>query len=327
MINDAKYNKIELQRIQCPQHAARVSESLAEGFEDYFAEYISAAPVRHEQFLKKLKNYRSNIAISPEERLQERFAEAVKLFTKNRENDYDGLLDAEALGEYAHDVKQFVHDFLLLPLINNARHAPLETMEKWQMKLSQSARKNPKAFFDVVRGVSEFADTFGQHHSWESLRIQTDPALLPFDAFSTPHPEEQSAQPRPILGIPGVVGPGITSMLMYYRNPELLPARSRFALAAMHFLSEQGRFGLESNEFIIWNTHTNNCSTNYLYPYSVFYFHAVRLADLLQDAVDSLGVEFPTNFRMVLLEDFFKFVSNKNQEEIDSWIEGAPYYE
>ena len=99
----------------------------------------------------------------------------------------------------------------------------------------------------------------------------------------------------------------------------MLGWRSRFALAGLHFLSGGYTGGFESSEFVLWDPKRGACFADYTYPYELFHFHAARVADQLAALADELGIEFPETHRMVVVDDFLKFVADENAEEMAYW--------
>ena len=315
----------DFQTILDPSHAAAVAGEIARGFQDYFERYAKHALVGLARFKKGLRGQHSSLVMDPQTRLRQRTDEAILEYESQRRDSYDCILDAEVLEEYAEDPNQFVRDFLKkLPIINNARNAKLEDMEPWKRRLHMAFKQDPRANLALVGGLVEFAADFPRLYVWENLLGETDPACLPFAPLENPYSQD-GAMPRrgglqvAPLCLPGTIGLGITSALLHFREPALLPWRSRFALTGLHFLSGQCTGALETPEFVLWDVRSGSCYSNYTYLYAPFFLHVARVAALLQEAAKCLGVPFPESHRMVIAGDFLKFVADENLSVTKDW--------
>lgn len=316
-----------------PAHAATIAAAIERGFDDYFARFTGHAlvgPARFRSTRGARGPRRSTLRLAPEARLRQRFDEAIADYRRTRKNSYDAILHPAALDEYAEDENQFVRDFLRgLPIVNNARNANLEEMEPWKRRLHLECKRDPRRIFELVHGLVTFAEAFGREHAWTDLVAGTEPLALPLDALETPwehlfgEDEEAGGVAVRSLCVPGVIGLGITSALLYYRQPALLAWRSRFALTGLHFLAHPETGGLETSEFIFWDTQRGACYPNFTYRYQPFAYHVFRVAQRLEQRAEALGVPFPEKMRMVLVHDFLSFVAEENVGETSDWASPA----
>jgi hypothetical protein len=310
-------------------HAAVIAAAIACGFDAYFERYTGHALVGPARFRRKSPTAgprRSTLQMAAATRLRQRFDEAIADYWRTRKNSYDAILDPRSLDEYAEDENQFVRDFLRgLPIVNNARNANLEEMEPWKRRLHLECKRDPRRVFELVRGLVVFAESFATRHSWENLLAEAEPLALPFEPLEIPwehlFPADFEAGTVAVqsLCVPGVIGLGITSALLHYRQPALLPWRSRFALTGLHFLATPETGSLETSEFVLWDVQRGGCYPNFTYRYSPFVYHVTRVAQRLEQAAEALGVPFPEEARMILAHDFLSFVAEENSEETKDW--------
>jgi hypothetical protein len=180
-----------------------------------------------------------------------------------------------------------------------------------------ACKQDPRGFLELVSALAGFAEDFPRQHTWEALLEETDPRSLPFEALEIPHEEPCAASAQTSgttdvvpLCVPGIIGLGITTALLHYREAALLPWRSRFALTGLFFLSGQYSGTLETSEFVLWDPQRGGCYSNYTYHYAPFYFHVARVAALLHEAAESLGV---------IAGDFLRFVADENLDVTKDW--------
>jgi hypothetical protein len=318
-----------------PEHASAVAERLTEGTREMlplYAKFCAIGPLRY-------KTHRMLGPTMPAgERLALRWKEAIADFRSQQERKYDPVIHPEALEEFADDPATFVRVFCKdLPILNKARNAAIREMESWKRRLHQHCRQNPREFLAFVTDLVGYVQSSPSFDIVASMAAQGEPLSMPLDQMDMPL-EEVLAESRTsgttnrrkatsqatattTLRIPGVLGVGISSGIGYYRRPDVFPWRNRLALAACYFLADRDPVGLETSEFIYWDTATNRCWTNYTYPFRLFVFHAVRiLAEIEAFAVEH-GAAIHPDYRMVVLGDFLSFVAADNQKEIDAWAE------
>ena len=59
---------------------------------------------------------------------------------------------------------------------------------------------------------------------------------------------------------------------------------------------------------------------NYFFPYEVFCIYALRLyRKLTQRIATKYNKEFPSEYRFLLTNSFFDFVTSENKESSDEW--------
>lgn len=221
---------------------------------------------------------------------------------------YQEILDSEVLEEYDDDPNAFKGAMRTdIPIIRRALHSPDESMKEFKKSF------NLAKGIDLLRTtqkIVEFAEAYmadfdDEPHEMaetiDDLRI----SILQEDGYTTSK----------------VIGEGIKSRYLYMLYPNAFPNRGQNAIWSLYFLSGRKEFGLKDySEFLMVNPDPNNNVTeqNYLYPFDIFCFYALKIYLLLKECSEKKkNYSFTNSYRYIYLEHFFNFVTDYHREDIN----------
>lgn len=323
----------DLKVIRTPEHLTRMHDALERHFEEWAMRYAAEGVVGDGRFQRGRGIRRNDSARSVDraDRLATLSNEAIGDYTAFRENNYAALLDPEVLEEFAGQERLFVKEAeRRFPVLRHALHCEAKVMAWWQKRFRMVARRKPGAVVELVRELVHFAREYCATHDPEDVVLAASPGELGLDALVVPPSEEgegaswdcAAAAGRvgsACLAIPGAIGTGITSTLLYYLAPAFFPARNRDLMKSMYFLLGRETGLLEDSEFLLWSTGTGNLGHNHRYPYDLFVYHLLGISRRLEEFHARLGVPFDRAHRMVHVSSLLYFIAEANREETDSW--------
>jgi len=119
----------------------------------------------------------------------------------------------------------------------------------------------------------------------------------------------------------GVIGGGIKSHMLYKVWPHIFSNRSQTAMWALWFLTKPNTFNCRyGSEFLMFDTDNGLLyQHNYFYPYELFHYYAFCVYKMLQNKMSKYGVVIDPNYRFTIVDTFFEFVSNveENKKEMN----------
>ena len=124
--------------------------------------------------------------------------------------------------------------------------------------------------------------------------------------------------------IPGVVGGGIKSIVLYHLHPRVFPERSGTALYGLYFLTEGSYFGLRSktSEFLMIDDKQDGADKNikmdhnYWYNYRLFASHVKEIAHRIGVACEKVGLPFDVAYRYVYVAAFLEHVCEQHEDAV-----------
>ena len=226
---------------------------------------------------------------------------------------YRPFFDSAALDEYHDDPNTFKQVLSRdIPIIANTLRSRRTELREWQISFRMARAKD---LLGVFESVLDFIDEWGKSHhvdQYQQYAIESEPSRFDLDALD----DDET------MFIPGVIGMGIKSMVLFRLDPERLPLRGRNGLYGLYFLSKMQDFGLPSNssEFIMVND-VNPMSDgsmimdqNYWYPYGLFSLYSLRVYDWLETRCRKAGVTLDVRRRFVYTEWFFDTVCHEHRD-------------
>ncbi len=308
------------------EHIEKVLKVIKENFDKYFTKFIETENgiVMSKEEIDEIAN---DIGIrvlktnenSPSEKYRKIMIEAIQEFEKDREK-YLKIMNKEYLDEYEEEVAFFKNKVLKneCPIIHSTlQNITAKALDKYRMDFNLA---DPAILHKVVTNLNNFSieyenkyDTYKDKtiSSYEELELE----LLDTDDYTAY----------------GVIGGGIKSHLLYKRRPQMFANRSRDAIWALWFLTEKIIIDTKmDSEFIMIDTKKTTTQQNYFYPYCLFSFYAINIYYLLKEKANELEVEFPDDYKYVIVDAFLSFVAERHRLEIDLFTsnikEGDRYY-
>lgn len=308
------------------EHIEKVLKVIKENFDKYFTKFIETENgiVMSKEEINEIAN---DIGIrvlktnenSPSEKYRKIMIEAIQEFEKDREK-YLKIMNKEYLDEYEEEVAFFKNKVLKneCPIIHSTlQNITAKALDKYRMDFNLA---DPAILHKVVTNLNNFSieyenkyDTYKDKtiSSYEELELE----LLDTDDYTAY----------------GVIGGGIKSHLLYKRRPQMFANRSRDAIWALWFLTEKKIIDTKmDSEFIMIDTQKTTTQQNYFYPYCLFSFYAINIYYLLKEKANELEVEFPDDYKYVIVDAFLSFVAERHRLEIDLFTsnikEGDRYY-
>ncbi len=315
--------KSDFNRIKELEHIENVWSTIKEQFAIYFERMLdveSEFGALKESGLFKIKQ-------SPSDNrkvLSDIFVNGMAQF--ERENSkYGSFFDVDKLQEFEDDDDPKGFKTLLstkVPVIHKARNSKREMMKEWQTRFANSKANDIYAiFFNLMAFMNDYVDEtkpsdffhFDSLNQFENLSVLND-----YDDFN----------------VPGVIGMGIKSSVLYYLNPQYFLCANKNTLYGFYFLSDSNYFDLYSrtNEFIMLNDmkeesnkryNTNMLiDQNYWYPYDLFILYGLRLYRLLKENCGKYNLHLSDEFKFVHVNTFMAQIWKMNLEKINTMTGG-----
>lgn len=262
-------------------HISKVLDAIKNNFYIYFDKFVNA------------KKYKTIIH------------SAINNFENDRKA-YREILDAESLEEYEDDPAVFKSDVLKnrCPIIRKT----LQNRQAKELDLYRAKFKSaePSWLLDVVKNISKFGIQLQNAYNPATYEDAKNFSDLNMDSLDT---EKCTAY--------GVIGGGIKTHMLYKVYPAIFPNRSRNAIWALWYLTGKKNFNCETDsEFLMIDTAKSVTTQNYFYPCRLFAWYAFEIYKLLRDKALEYGIEIDTNYRYVIVDEFFNFVVSQNEKEI-----------
>ena len=295
-------------------HIQKVIEVIKERFGYYFDDFIKseAGNIISEEEAKKNANGIGVITSKNKKinnipkKFKNIIIESIDDFEKDREK-YKAIFNKEALGEYEDDPSLFKSTVLRneCPIIHSTLHNKrAKELDKYRHEFSIS---DANKLLEVVTNLCNYGeeyynnfyveDTYDQINNLEDLNMGD----LDTDGYM----------------VYGVIGGGIKSHMIYKVFPAIFSNRSRNALWAMWYLSNQLRFECkQDSEFLMIDIEKSITQQNYFYPYELFSIYTFHIYLLLKQKAIENGVYIDPEYRYVIVDSFLSFVASQHDEEI-----------
>lgn len=299
-----KTGETEFALIRDQQHIDRVwgvIEPIANGYADGFLEALSnsgnlpSAQANYNLWLKNL--------IADNDDLHDK---------------YHDIFDLDAMEEYAEDPDVFKGDVLRkqCPVIRHSLQSRAQVMQEWKAKYF--ARKSidlVDAFTNMMSFAEDYDDEMDET-AIEALDRVDDCRLAEME-------DEESDNGRAYIS--GVLGYGIVSNILNHMYPRTFPGYYKMGVWSLFFLAKGSKELMPSgtSEFsMLKDEHPNHVGAyemehNYLLGYEVFCIYTLRIWRLLAPRIEArFGTAFPSDYRFLLTNSFYDFVSGKNSASI-----------
>jgi hypothetical protein len=295
----------EWKDVEKPDHIARVWAAIEANVPKYFSSLVAPKMASGNDLLEKLAltgNFKvaakkTKTAQKPTPADGTAFEQALASYDK-KARKYRDFFNSETLTEFRDDDPDAFKDALSrkCPVILAILQAKSAELKEWLFKYSQTPSEALLSTFENLVG---FAQTYVAAH-----RDETEYAKLDgIDAFKFDGFDNEAS------GLPGVIGGGIKSTVLYHLEPRLFPERSGAAMYALYFLTDEKSFELrsKSSEFLMINDRLAGedvnikMDHNYWYSYRLFTLFALRLSRIIGTACHAYGLPFDVNHRYVYL--------------------------
>ncbi|MGG3041786.1 hypothetical protein ABEO76_01070 [Bacillus anthracis] len=293
------------------QHIERVVTEIKVHFQDYFERFIESEAgtlVSAKQAQKLADKFGSDGSVRILKKdtgvtLKRIIVESIEQFEKDRES-YINLLDEEALEEYEDDPAGFKSTLRKeCPIIRVTLMSKIKELDKYRLEFRLA---NPDELLTVCTNLSSFANWYAaewEDYDYDSISHLEDLELKDLDTKD--------------YSVFGVIGGGIKSHFMYKLHPAYFPYRSKESVWALWYLTDKKTFDCEEgSQFLMINVEKSLTNQNYFYPYELFSYYAYHVYLLLKKEAKKHAVHIPGQYRYVLVERFFSFISKLHEEDI-----------
>lgn len=250
--------------------------------------------------------------------LSEIFENGLYTYQKD-ENKYKKFFSEESMHEFEDedDPKGFKSALCTkVPVILKARNSKREMMRDWQEKFAVSKAADVYAiFFNLIDFMNDYvavtdAKVMGEFNNVKDLE----------NLFTLNEDDDYN--------VPGVIGMGIKSSVLYYLNAKYFLGANKNTLYGYYFLSECEHFRLPSqtNEFIMINDmknernkrHNTNIliDQNYWYPYDLLMLYSLRTYRILKELCAKHKYNLDDTHRFVHVNTFMSSIWNVKFETI-----------
>jgi hypothetical protein len=305
----------EYDLIKLPEHIQRVWEVVESKLPSYWDKFLArhADPSAVEQLAAKFGDTNPHPK-GTAQAVASAFKASIEEYNKESEA-YRRFFDLDALDEFKDDPNSFKHALSKdVPVIARTLQNRRPELREWQ-QFFRAARSRDllQVFTNVVTFVEE---EWSPHHP-PSVYADYDAP----DTFGLDPLEDDET-----MIVPKVIAMGIKSIVVYYLDPERLPARGRNGLYGMYFLSGGDSFGLpsRSSEFLMINdmrTASNGSmimDQNYWYPYGLFSVYSLRLYRWIEAAAAAAGYVVDPKLRFVFTDAFLGSVCDQHTEDLST---------
>ena len=262
--------KSDFKKVKEKEHVEKIWKLIETNIPIYFEKMIDAS-----QELGKLKGSDTfkikTSAPDVRKKLSEIF-EAGLSYYKKEDGKYKMFFADDRMQEFEDedDPKAFKSKLSIkVPIILKARKSKRDMMQEWQTRFATSRAADVYAiFFNLITFMNEFVEETDER-KFVAYNDSEDLARL----IVLNEDDDYN--------VPGVIGMGIKSSVLYYLDPRFFLSANKNSLYGFYFLSDCQHFRLPSgsNEFIMINDmksiehrgQTKNMliDQNYWYPYAI----------------------------------------------------------
>lgn len=306
-----KENPEEFEVIREPAHIKAVTEKLQAGLGGYFAKLLKKAPVLE---MAQTLGSRFKVTVVDNDAMstvKSYFEGAVERFEKDRV-PYVKLFQSSHMESYRENPSHFrVKLASKCPVIHKTLHSDAEELHEWKMRF---AKTDSQELADIFANLIGFADAYVESTDRQDFAKYDKLSAFTFSDID----DDEDYQ------IPGVIGMGIKSAVLYHLEPALFPRRSRYDLYALYFLTGQETFGMPSDtsEFLMINDHIHVGSKNlkvehnFWYPYDLFSLYEIRIFRWLKTECSRHGVSLDPDYRYVYVAAFNDHICDMESESV-----------
>ena len=300
---DSSIGEREFELLSDQDHMEEVWEVMQPRLEQYSNDYLEG--VSHYKELRTTGDSFSAL-----------LAEMIKKNDKLHDKYFD-IFDMELMEEeYAEDTEGFKSVTLKkdCDVIQKALHSKSEAMGEWKKKFYGCKSQQ---LYDTFYNMMSFAAEYDEEMDEETLS-KVDSIC---DTGLAEMSEDACYQS-------GVLGFGIVSNILNHMYPRVFPGNYKAGVYALHFLTNKGKgvnMPSESSEFLMvkddFYSKTGIIETehNYYFPYETFGLYTLRIYRYLEEKIKQrFQKEFPTDFRYLLTNDYYNYVTSIHRADIST---------
>ena len=243
---------------------------------------------------------------------------------KKKQPKYEKMFSERRLEEYGDDLKYFrarlEKDCPIIRSLLLVNSKTPQEIKDWQVRYKTTETSTiGDIFLNVIDLKEEFIETnlkkdYTKHDDVDPLKLLKE--LSEVEDYS----------------IPGVVGIGIKSIILYHLNSSYFMDCVRFTLYGYCFLTDNKSLGLptQTNEFIIIDDTKKRgrnsdfnilIDHNYWYPFDLFMLYSLRSLRELRKLCSNHGYQFRDEYRFVYLHHFLtEHICQLNIEKIKTMM-------
>ena len=270
-----------------------IVEKYADGYLDGIARHGSSSPKDNfSTFLQEL--------ISKNDKLHDKYHEVF---------DMDIMED-----EYAEDTEGFKSAVLKteVDVIRKTLQSKSEALKEWKSKFfAAKSQALYDTFYNMISFAAEYEDEMDED------------AMNELDAVAECKLAEMEDD---ACYKSGVLGYGIVSNILNHMYPRTFPGTYKAGVWSLYFLSDgtkqiqmpsgTSKFSMVKDETCS-KTGIYEMEHNYFFPYEVFCIYSLRIYRALADKIsEKFDKEYPTDFRFLLTNSFYEYVTSENKEYI-----------
>ena len=311
-------DKREWEDVEERDHIAQIRAAVQKNFPKYFASLVRPAPPKGNDLLSHLSKA-GKFKVTPPKKAKvdpiadaSMFEAAIRAYEKESVS-YRDFFSAEGLQQYRDDDPDAFKTDLSrkCPIIRKLIQSKRSELKEWRIKYNRTPSEELLSTFEqLLSFAEEYLNESGDEEHYVTLDAWDD---FEFDGY-----DEDSA------AVPGVIGGGIKSLVLYHREPRVFPSRSGAAMYGLFFLTEKLSFGLRSktSEFLMIDDHLDGADVNikmdhnYWYSYRLFTSYAMMVARLIEHACKERSLSFDVDYRHVYVDAFFQHVCDCHADEV-----------
>lgn len=226
---------------------------------------------------------------------------------------YHEIFDLEAMEEYSEAPQTFKGDVLRrqCPVIYNTLNSRAEALKEWKAKY-QACKS--QVLYDTFNNLIYFGAEYDEEMDESAM-----------DALDTVRECKLSEMEEDACYKSGVLGFGIVSNILNHMYPRTFPGSYKAGVWSLYFLAKGSKELMPSgtSEFSMlkdetWSkTGIYEMEHNYFLPYEVYCIYTLRIYRLLARRIAArFDREFPSDYRFLLTNSFYEYVSDENRANI-----------
>lgn len=217
--------------------------------------------------------------------------------------------------EYAEDTEGFKSTVLKkeCDVIRKTLQSRTEALKEWKSKFYGC---KSRILYDTFYNMISFAAEYDEDMDEEAMC-----KLNKVDDCGLAEMEDACYQS-------GVLGYGIVSNILNHMYPRTFPGSYKAGVWSLYFLSDgtkqidtpsgTSEFSMVKDET---RSKTGTCEMehNYFFPYEVFCIYTLRIYRRLTELIaDRFHKEYPSDYRFLLTNSFYEYVTSENQSNIST---------
>lgn len=216
--------------------------------------------------------------------------------------------------EYAEDIDGFKGITLKkdCDVIRKTLQSKSEALNEWKAKFYGC---KSQVLYDTFYNMMSFAKDYDQEMDEGAMNT-----LNTIEMCALSQMEEDACYKS------GVLGFGIVSNILNHMYPRTFPGNYKAGIYSLYFLSGAGTgidMPSDTSEFCMVKDETRSktgiveMEHNYFFPYETFCIYTLRIYRILVEAIQQrFHMEYPTDFRFLLTNDFYEYVTAENRSYI-----------